>query len=372
MPRQVEKTDRIVELIRRSTQDPEFNVDSVAIFEARAFNTRPVSKKGTLWEGAVHSVDMLREMSGIFSRGETVPLLAQHRSGLPLGQVFYAEPVRAADGQFDLHTLFYLPKGEAALIQRLDANVIKETSVGVRPKALLCNKCGFDFMAETATWDHIYERTCDNGHTVGKDGTHLMARQLDRWFELSLVDRGAASDTAVLAPSQQVIGKSPVGLAARDAGDRRPYLIASFSQGDAPEPPNRGDKKPVEELVELKADLTVAKRDLKAEQDKAAAVVAERDALKAEVAALKAADGTKAQAALDVALPFLKEQAVATFAALGRGTETVPETVDALVACIKANRTALLNAIPAGGVSKQPVDDADTPAARNYAAFQAR
>lgn len=372
MPRQVEKTDRIAELIRRATQDPEFNVDSVAIFEARAFNTRPVSKKGTIWEGAVHSVDMLREMSDLFAKGETVPLLAQHRSGLPLGQVFYSEPVRAPDGEFDLHTLFYLPKSEDALIKRLDANVVKETSVGVRPKALLCNKCGFDFMAEDTTWEHLYERTCENGHTIAKDGTRLLGKGLDRWFELSLVDRGAASDTAVLSPSQQVLGKKIVGLAARDAGDRRPYLIASFSAQEPTDPPKHGAKKNVDEIVELKADLTVANRDLKAAQESVTALTAERDALKKTVGELQTTDAAKLKPSLDAAMTFLKEQATASLAALGRPVENLADTAEGLIETIKKNRELLAAVIPAGGVSGPSVDDANKPITRNYGAFKAR
>lgn len=371
MPKQVEKTDRIKALIAKSYGDNEVNVEDFAVFEARSFNTRPVQKKGTLWEGAIHSSSFLSEMAATFNAsGQTVPILIQHRSGLPVGQAFHAEVVGGPDGHQDLNVLFYLPKTETDLVRRLDAGVVKEVSVGVRSKGLLCNKCGFDFMAEEVGWEQLYSRTCDNGHTVGKEGTHLIASGLDRWFELSLVDRGAAQGTAILPRSQQVIADRQ-RLAASGIDTKRPYLIASFDEGAPDTSPPK--EKHVEDLVNLKAEMIVKDRDLKAAADQVTALTAQVAELTAKVADAAALDAVALKASNDAAMAFLGEVATASLAALGRASEALPEKVEDRIKLVQDARAQLALVIPTGGASRAAeADDTEPTKAPNLAAFKTR
>ena len=184
--------------------------EDIVVFEAAVANTRPLNKMGSIFHEGRISEDTLRQMAEALNSGqESVPLHTLHAQGyeLPIGKVFQGEVIRAADGEAELRAMFYLPRSEASMVEKINLGIIDEVSVGVKSKALLCSKCGFDYFGSDATFENLYSQTCENDHTVGVDGTHVKLSGLDKWMELSLVSRGAASKPKILGRTKQVMAK---------------------------------------------------------------------------------------------------------------------------------------------------------------------
>lgn len=205
--KQLDVTADMLEQIRKIAAT-DVDADDIVVFEAAAFNTRPLNKRGSIFEGARASVEMLEEMVTKLNAGEdSVPLHTLHLQGseIPVGKVFFAYLVQATDGETELRAQFYLPKTERELIEKINLGVLDEVSVGVRSQKMLCSKCGFDFMGEEADFVNLFSQTCDNDHTVGVDGTHVKLAGLDTWMELSLVSRGAANNPKILSRAKSHI-----------------------------------------------------------------------------------------------------------------------------------------------------------------------
>jgi len=207
--------------------------DDIVVFEAAAANSKPLNKMGSIFNLGRITEDTLRQMAQSVNAGEeSVPLHTLHAQGyeLPIGKVFQAEVIRLADGEAELRTMFYLPKSEASMVEKINLGIIDEVSVGLKSKALLCSKCGFDYFSAEAGFENLYSQTCENGHTVGVDGTHVKLSGLDKWMELSLVSRGAASKPKILGRTKQVMGKETYDRIA--AHGLPPEAVVLFTAAD--------------------------------------------------------------------------------------------------------------------------------------------
>lgn len=197
MPRQkkITPTPELIAQIERST-GVSLEGDEIVIFEAAALSTKPLSKKGSIFHEARPSRQLLVDMAEAMMTGQaSVPLHINHQQGaeMPSGRVFAAAVEDQMDGSTILNAMFYLPKSEANLVEKINLGVLDEVSVGVRSQQGLCSKCGFDYFGEEADFVHLWDQTCGNGHTIGVDGAHLKMVGLADWMELSLVSRGASN-----------------------------------------------------------------------------------------------------------------------------------------------------------------------------------
>ena len=325
--------------------------EDIVVFEAAVANTRPLNKMGSIFNGGRISEDMLAEMADAVNSGrESVPLHTLHAQGyeLPVGKVFQGEVIRAPDGEAELRAMFYLPASEAQMVERINLGIIDEVSVGVKSKAMLCSKCGFDYMGPDATFENFYSQTCCNDHTVGVDGTHVKLSGLDMWMELSLVSRGAASKPKILGRTKQVMAKETYDRIAADG--LPPEAVVLFTASD--------DKKEETMDPELKAllDAVSAKLndlDAKVEAMAPAEPTAEELAASAEAEAAKAAE-----------LEALKAELASEKA---RAAELEAE--------LAKKKDVNLNAsgIPVGGVAASAIEDAKkNPAMPSLAAFKTK
>lgn len=316
----------------------------IVVFEAAVANTRPLNKMGSIFNQGRITEDTLRQMASALNSGEeSVPLHTLHMQGgeLPIGKVFQAEVISSEDGDAELRAMFFLPASESALVERINLGIIDEVSVGVKSKALLCSKCGFDYFSAEAGFENLYSMTCESGHTVGDDGTHVMLSGLDKWMELSLVSRGAASKPKILGRTKQVLGRETYDRIAADG--LPPEAVVLFTASDDKEAPMHTHTytvafDPQAEIVALKAELAEIKTILLAEvvepeeEDEDEVPVApvvensELDALKVELEAAKARIA-------ELEAPAPEEEA------------EVEATLD-------------LSGIPVGGVSLSAVEDA--------------
>lgn len=320
------------------------SADEIVVFEAAVANSKPLNKMGSIFNQGRITEDTLRQMAAALNSGEeSVPLHTMHQQGyeLPVGKVFQAETIRIADGETELRAMFYIPKSESQLVEKINLGILDEVSVGVKSKALLCSKCGFDYFSAESGFEHLYSQTCENGHTVGTDGAHVKLSGLDKWMELSLVSRGAASKPKILGRTKQVMAKETYDRIAADG--LPPEAVVLFTASDDKEAPMHTHTytvafDPQAEIVALKAELAEIKTILLAkavepeEEDEDEVPVApvvensELVALKAELDAAKARITE-----LEIEAPAPKEEAEITLDVSG---------------------------IPVGGVSLSAVEDA--------------
>lgn len=223
--RQLKKTPDLERRLRDSVGN-DADLTSLAVFETIAINTLPIRKVGTLFENARMNVSLLRAMSEFVNKEKQVPLQLMHdvSENLPVGRVFASDLVDAkgvnGEDVTELRHLFYISSATdegKALIAKLDSGTINEVSVGVRSKHIRCSECGFDYMSDEAGIIHILTRTCENEHTIGKDGVYARLDGLDRYFEMSLVSRGAADHALIQERRQAVMAKEEMKLAASES-----------------------------------------------------------------------------------------------------------------------------------------------------------
>lgn len=286
----------------------------IAVFETSALSTRPITKTGSIFHGARPSEDLLRQMALKLNSGEeSVPLHTLHQQGseLPIGRVFQAEVISAGDGESELRALFYLPKSEEDLVQKINLGILDEVSVGVSSQQMLCSKCGFDYLGEEADFSNLWSQTCNSDHTLGEDGAHIKMIGLDKWMELSLVSRGASSKPKIMGRAKQVMGKETYDRIAASGVAPEAVVLFTGSQEKEPAMTVKAEfdaKTAIEGITETLAALaltveglvpaapeTPSIEDVQAELDAANALVAEfTAAAEAEAAAAELAltDGT--------------------------------------------------------------------------------
>ena len=375
MAKRITVTQEILDRIKNSSGD-EVSADEIAVFEAAAVTTLPVRKKGTLYEGAIMSDGILKEMASYLQgEGNFVPLHTRHLQGyeLPLGRVFFGEFVKDDNtGVGVLHTLFYLPVKEADLVDKVDKSVIEEVSVGVLPKHLLCSECGWDYLGADATPDHLWSRTCENGHTIGEDGVHCRVTGLDRFYELSLVSIGASQGAKILPKAKQLLAAEEyTRLAAAGLPPEAVVLYANHREEKTmTTKPENGDigaftaqvATLTNDLVDARASLKVSEASLTAANTQVADLTAKLADAEAKVttdvagltAKLADAEGIVAKA-----LAFLQDHAKKALVASGEQEPEAPETIEASIDVIEKAKVNLANLFPTGGVAQGAVTDVD-------------
>lgn len=361
----------------------DFNVSSVAIFECVSVNTLPISKRGSLFDGACFDISLLHEMASHLAGEITVPLHDLHMQGyeLPIGVVFSAEVFNN-----ELRALFYIGRNTAEGVERIakiNSNTINEVSVGVRPLHAFCSECGWDYLGAGATSENIWERTCANGHTLGKDGAHLELRGLDRWLELSLVSLGAAQGAKIVGRAKSLLGQDEYQrLAASGVSPDITTLFATFpskgagAMADDPKQPSLDTSAGfilvaslAEDKAKLSLELTAAQSALTASTQQVETLTARVTELTASLEA--AAEGVKIKKEYDEIVSFLSEQTRAALVASGQENPSVPATVPEMLAALNDSKLKLHN-LPTGRQTQSSGDLSASTSAVSNAAFRTR
>ena len=356
MLKQVTQTDKIKSQIAAAYGEPDVDTSKLAVFEAIAANTRPLLRDRGLFAKAVIQPDKLRAMDRFLAAGNHVPLQTMHAPGIPKGKVF-ASSVKTTDGETSLHTLFYLPTSEAELVNKLDADVIGEVSIGSTPSKLLCSECGWDYNGDDSTFDNVWDCVCANDHKIGKKGVHLKLSGLKQWHELSLVDRGATDGAKVLGRHRQRMS-SPDKLAARGFDESVLTLFASANLSDPPGPRTTVMTVDVEKYVALSGEVAVLKHTateittkLTAAETSVTDLRAQLATKDAEIATLKAGDLVKITAERDELKAYVAERLTAAYALTGKAGTAIPELVSDQVKALRQAQTDLALSLPMGGRS---------------------
>lgn len=237
-------TDAIKAAITSSVGE-EINFDTIAVFEAIAVTGRPISKKWSIFDGAVVTRNTMEQAAAKLNTGEFVPLHTLHEQGyeLPVGRLFQGTVGVDAQGINNLHTLFYTDDTELAA--KLDNGIIEEVSVGLMSERMLCSGCNFDY-ADPANEENLWTRVCDNGHVLGMGGYHLLLDGVKKFMELSLVSKGASTGAKILGAKKRLLASQFDSLAASGNNLEHKTLFAS---------PTLGEEIDMKQIEELQAGL---------------------------------------------------------------------------------------------------------------------
>lgn len=342
-----------------------------AVFEAIAVNTHPLpGKDGTIFEKARLSSLTIRQMADSINGGNHLPLIANHDADdIPKGRVFYAEAHMDASGEDELRVLFYVDATEQATATKLDAGSLDEVSVSFLASQILCSDCDFDYRGEDASFSHLYERTCENGHQIGKDGVHARLVGVSVFTELSLVSRGAAKSAKIVGKSQSKLAAPLQQLAARGFEVDRLFLQASKGENNV-------------DINALMTELTDSKADLKVASGTVATLTAANETLttektelqsrvetlETELATAKAESKVEELETVNADLAAAKELLTAMYTKLavasGEQNVVAPDSIADLQAGIEERQSKLTAILPVDGVSLNSKEDAPTVGAK--------
>jgi len=374
MPKKLEITPKIAELIRTASDDA-VDPNSVSVYEAIAINSLPLSKKN-LFQGAVCTGSTLREgAKWVSERPLTnhVPMHTNHEQGeeMPVGKVFYGEVV-SPNGVEELRTLFWLPNTEKVLIDKLEGGAIEEVSIGMRFKHINCSNCGWDFLgADSDPYENIYERTCKNGHVIGTDGVHAMLNGLDQWLETSLVSLGAARGAKIVSRTKSLLGAEAYN--ALQASGKDPVLTTLYATATHPEHDDMDLTQLVDQLTTVKASVQAKDGEiatLKLTADKVTSLQEQVSTLTAQLNEAKTGDVVALRAERDGAFEFIRSEAARLAVAVG-ATPPAPNTNLAdLTASITESRKKLADKFPTGGRAEPITDGEKKPEAALASSFK--
>lgn len=306
--------------IYRVNGNQKIDLSKIAVFESRSLNTRPLRRRTGLFAKAITRKNVLDEMAAFLNNSdEGIPLHIMHNTEfLNVGRLFEARVDQARDGEWELTSVFYIPRSEVDLIEKINTGVTDQVSIGIQGQRLLCSHCDFDY--RKGDMMNLMSLTCDDGHEIGVDGVHLYIDGLDQWMEQSIVDTGAAGGA-------RIVNRENAHSQARDdfyrmaakshQNDHQTYtpLIANLNEILSEEKPTV-DKAELETLLTAKfaehAEAIDAK--LSAKDAEIAAAVERAEAAEARVAELEAAAAAQPNAEKVAELEAALESANAALA----------------------------------------------------------
>lgn len=339
--KQIPVTEDILQKLRTAGWEGQ-DASAIAVYEAIALNTLPIRKRHPVYKDGVHTKPYLDEMARRVNR-ESIPLQIQHDDApLPVGRAFHAQVV-AVSGAYELRTLFWVDKTHTDIVKKIDNSTVDQVSVSAIAKHALCNKCGFDFLGEDATFDNFWTGTDPDGHKMGEDGAHVILDHLDKWFELSLVGQGGLPNARIVSNADAYF--SDARLAASGGDPSRLMVALNLSSDDLgkKEPTVADDNtKLITDLTDAKADLKVAQKDLELKDTQIEGLNTKLEAANTRVSELEAElveakkddkpDQTSTVAALSDQLTAVAKNVLAL---RGDVTTEVPTEADALVEFVK-------------------------------------
>jgi hypothetical protein len=342
------------------------DTEKLAVFESISLNNKPLpGKRGTIFAGAVPAAQTLAEMvDHINGPGGSLPLMTDHiMYGAPNGRVFHAGLNYGDDSSLEMRTLFYLLDNDPD-VAKLDQGIYDEVSVQFLPKQFTCSACAFDFIGGTP--QNLNTLTCDNDHTIGKDGVHANLIGLDQFVEVSLVARGAADKPKIVGRSESKLAPETVlRLAAKGFEPDALVVRASIKEVETMD-----TTKLVTDLTAATSQVAVLSHEKTTLTTQLTAVTGERDTARTELATANQTIATLTQerdAALqrpeasvlterDEAVAILQDQLNGVLVALGRDKlegDALPKTPAELKTKLSELTADLTAILPApGGASR--------------------
>lgn len=362
--KEVNKTPFVSALLQAAVGEG-VDTSELRVFEVTATSTIALrGKKNTVFDRAKISPNTIAQLARAVNN-EPIPLMMDHdMRGTPYGKFFYAESIPTDLGETELRGYLYVDPSETKIITKLNSSSIDEVSIQFLSEKILCSECGFDYKQAMAEDNYmpLILLECEEGHKIGVNGVHTNIVGLEDVVELSLVSRGAAKNSKIIAPSDAKLGKEAQRLAA--AGVELDNIYCTASTGDQGE--EEVDFKELsaklssltDDKIELSTKLNAATSEntrlegVVTERDETiTALTAERDDLKTQLEAASEEGDLDADqtAALN---GLIGKQYVALKALDGDTDAKVLDDVALMVDYITGNETRLSALIPAGGASQ--------------------
>lgn len=263
MPFKVPITPRI-EAKLRSILGQNADLSKLAVYEARSNDTRMLARTGGIMKNSRMDKSYLEGMAKTAQMGAYVPLASHHNTfDHAEGRIFDAAVYEAADGNHELHTLFYVPAdtNPNSLDSKLSQGIINSVSTNTVPSSIKCSACGFNFMQDDKSTSMLFSGRngmtpiCANKHESGKDGNHLVLSGTPKiWREQSLVMNGAVAGASILSAENQKLAheSTQIGLAASDVDDKLAIITTAVEDlSPPPSPTPKGKTKMADISVPL-------------------------------------------------------------------------------------------------------------------------
>lgn len=386
--KRLQKTEFINKLLA-STVGAEVDTTNHAVYEVVATSDVPLrGKQGTIFEKAVIKPQTLFQLAAAVNK-DPLPLMMDHNmDGTPFGKFFYGEVVPDFTGPTELRGFLYVDPTEDKTVSKVENGTVDEVSIAFAAEKMLCSQCGWDY-AKAVDEDNLIPvimRTCENGHQIGKDGTHLELEGVKDTLELSLVSRGAAKDSKIIGQSESKLSKQVERLAAHGLSVNDLYVTASASKGfddmdindlvvqlsDAKAKASGAerDRAQMEEQLaeargqyhEAQTKITQLEADLAQAQREAAAAPSAEEREEAEQ------NKERVKAAAD----YLGKEFKAVMAAVGTPDEELPEDVETLIAKIDENKSKFTDIIPINGATVSASASEKSEETPDYSMFKSK
>ena len=360
--KELTKTPFVLAMLQKTVGN-DVDTDALHVFEVRATSTVALrGKAGTVFEKAKISPNTIAQLAKSVNE-DALPLMMDHDlRGTPFGKFFYAESIPMDNGETELRGYIYVDDSESKILAKLNAASIDEVSIQFKPEKLLCSECGFDYMAAGARDDYMpfIMLECDEGHKIGMNGVHTNLVGVQETVELSLVSRGAAKNSKIIAPSDAKLGQEAQRLAAHGIELSNFYCTASASDLGEEEVNFEVFMTQLSAANEAKQEAMIAKASAEAKvntleeniaglNEQIATLKEELEGVRAELAAKEEPAATEEQiAALST---FVGKQYVAMKALDGETEVTIPQDLSVAMKFVEENSARLSALVPVGGLA---------------------
>lgn len=289
MSKKVKITPELEQALRFSVGDDALLAENFSIFEVVAASNKPLSKGG-LWLNGIISTETLELMAETLnSEGGAKPLQVMHETSfLPIGRVFNGQVRVGSDGYTSLFTYIAIPNDKVEFISDIENSVIDSVSIGVQFQEINCSECGFNYIGEKADWTNYATLTCNEGHTIGKDGVHAKLVGLKKFMELSLVNTGAVPNAKILPKSKQTQENNMYRLAASSNGEDKGLFILNASLVEPSSTKNLTTNPTIKGDNMEKSEIKTLLTSLESKIEEGATLKAQLNSLNSEVVELKA------------------------------------------------------------------------------------
>lgn len=185
----------------KSVLGEDISPDNYVVYKARAISAEAISKRGSdLLNGATPTEGFIRSIVAMANEPQkNVSVHTMHDDwSLSIGRVFDMWEVVEFDSVHAAYAYLAILKNDEnkEVIEKIDAGILDEVSIGFEIKSGKCSVCGWDFfdndLDEDDKFEHLWNATCANGHVMGKDGAHLVLDEPKSFSEISIVNQGAA------------------------------------------------------------------------------------------------------------------------------------------------------------------------------------
>lgn len=185
----------------KSVLGEDISPDNYVVYKARAISTEAITKQGfTLMDGAVPTENFIRKLVALANEPDkNISVHTMHDDfSLAIGRVFDFWQVAEFNGVQAAYAHLAILKNDENkdVIEKIDAGILDEVSIGFVIESAKCSVCGYDFfdndLDEDESLEHIWNGVCVNGHVMGKDGNHLILESPKSFSEISIVNQGAA------------------------------------------------------------------------------------------------------------------------------------------------------------------------------------